>query len=337
MTNGTTANIRGIALTGASGFLGRAIVETAIAHGLNVRAVTRNAAAHSGKPHENVTIHAYDPQTGEGLAEAFASTDTVIHAAGIAHRRRGAVSDASYLTDNGQACATIVSAAAAAGVRHVLFVSSISVYGDTHDTIFDESAPCHPQGPYAASKYLGEQVAIETGMRCNVPVTVLRLATVFGREDPGNLVRLVRAVDRQRFVWIGDGCNRKTLIHRNDAAEAFVRAAQAGPQAQTVYNVGAAIYTLSDIVTTIADALDRHVPSLRVPARWARGATYLLRPMGARGLQLAATIERWLGDDAHTSERFATTYGFTPSVSLVAGIADECEWYRDVQRSLPET
>jgi len=333
VTNSTNATPTNIALTGASGFLGRAIVETAVAHGLNVGALTRNTNAHRKGPSGRVTTHAYDPRTGDGLAEAFASTDTVIHAAGIAHRARGTVSEASYLADNGQACATVVAAAAAAGVRHVLFVSSISVYGDTHGETFDESAPCHPLGPYAASKYLGEQVAVETGHRHNIPVTVLRLATVFGHEDPGNLVRLIRAVDRRRFVWIGSGHNRKTLIHRNDAAKAFVRAAQAGPQTQTVYNVGAAIYTLADIVTTIADALDRRLPPLRLPEGWARGASRLLHPIGTRGSRVAASIERWLGDDAHTSERFATTYGFSPGVSLAAGIADECAWYRDVQRS----
>ncbi|MDO9566735.1 MAG: NAD-dependent epimerase/dehydratase family protein [Candidatus Desulfaltia sp.] len=74
----------------------------------------------------------------------------------------------------------------------------------------DENPPCNPVGPYALSKYNAELRAIEISRESGMALTILRLATLYGEEDPGNVGRLMRTLDRGRFLWIGDGSNRKS-------------------------------------------------------------------------------------------------------------------------------
>ena len=57
-------------------------------------------------------------------------------------------------------------------------------------------------------------------------LTILRLATLYGEGDPGNVGRLMRTLDRGRFLWIGDGSNRKSLLYRGDAANACMAVAE---------------------------------------------------------------------------------------------------------------
>ena len=57
-------------------------------------------------------------------------------------------------------------------------------------------------------------------------LTILRLATLYGEGDPGNVGRLMRKLDRGRFLWIGDGSNRKSLLYKGDAARACMAVAE---------------------------------------------------------------------------------------------------------------
>ncbi len=139
-------------------------------------------------------------------------------------------------------------------------------------------------GPYAQSKLEAERrisaLAEESGLR----TTMLRPVTLYGEGDPGNVARLMRAIDRRRFVWIGKGENRKTLIYRDDAARACFLAAgrAAGPRVE-VYNLAAGDFTMREIVDHIADALGRKRPAWHIPAPVALGMVRCAAPRGRAG------------------------------------------------------
>ena len=70
-------------------------------------------------------------------------------------------------------------------------------------------------------------------------LTILRLATVYGEGDRGNIARLMRTIDAGRFVWVGRGTNRKSLIHRDDAAAAVLAVVSTGASGIRTFNVSA--------------------------------------------------------------------------------------------------
>jgi nucleoside-diphosphate-sugar epimerase len=107
----------------------------------------------------------------------------------------------------------------------LILISSVSVYGPYTLGLYDENTPCRPVGPYPLSKFHAELRAIEIADKSGMALTILRLATLYGEGDPGNVGRLIRSLDQGRFVWIGDGSNRKSLLYKRDAARACVAVA----------------------------------------------------------------------------------------------------------------
>ena len=213
----------------------------------------------------------------------------------------------------------------------MVLVSSVSVYGRHEQPLVDETFPCNPETPYAESKYQAEQLAAAAAQAAGMRLTVLRLATLYGEGDPGNVARLFRAVDRRRFVWIGDGSNQKSLIHRDDAARACIAAAIHPASGVRTYNVAAPPCTMRQIVETIAKALARKLPTWHVPAGMAMNLSRVasMLTLGRTRLgSLPDTLRKWLADDAYSAERFETDLLFRTQVPLAEGICREAAWCR---------
>ena len=293
-----------ILLTGADGFVGSAVHDAAGRRGIAVRAASRRQTP------------AFDILRPDTLKPAMEGVGTVIHAAGAAHVfRRTAASEDWMRRTNVEGTRNVVAAARSADVRHIILVSSVSVYGSDSDV-------------YSESKRQGEQAAIEEA-RDAVALTILRLATVYGEGDRGNVLRLVLAIDRGRFIGIGSGDNRKTLIHRDDAGAAIVAAAVSGISG--VFNVAAPPVTMREVVAAIADALGAPRPRLSINARAAMLAARTLSVLTLhhrRAAALERTIAKWCSDEVHDGSEFCERFGLTPAVDLAQGIGREVDWYR---------
>jgi nucleoside-diphosphate-sugar epimerase len=308
---------------GASGFVGGAAAAAAQRAGWAVRGAGRR------RPARCTDARRLDLGDGAALRAACQDAAVVVHAAGLAHVFGAAHRDADFEAVNVRGTAAVAAAAAATGVRRLILVSSIAVYGEAECPPggVDESAPCRPASPYARSKLAGEVVARQAADAAGLELVVLRLATVYGPGDPGNLPRLMRLIDRGRFVWVGAGENRKTLIHIDDVGRALVAAADLAAPVGT-YNLGAPPVSMAQIVTELALALGRPLPPVRLPAGPVRAAARLLGVAGGRLASVAGSLSKWLADDAFDARRFEREFGWQPTVSLGAGIRSEVAWDR---------
>jgi nucleoside-diphosphate-sugar epimerase len=268
------------------------------------------------------------------LARAVAGVDVVIHAAGLAHMfGRSQAASAPFDAVNRIGTENTVRLAAEAGARRIVLVSSVSVYGESGRRECAENAPCCPEGAYAQSKWQAEQCAREIASSYQMDLAVLRLATLYGEGDPGNVGRLMRAIDRRRFVWVGDGSNRKSLLHRDDAARACVVAAASGMGGVHVFNVASTWHTMREVVETLAAKLGRGLFPIRVPASLAMAAAEAADRLGGsrRRPDLAKAVAKWLADDTYDGRLFQTSFNFLPSVALTDGLEREVAWYRQNQ------
>jgi UDP-glucose 4-epimerase len=115
----------------------------------------------------------------EELNPVLENATTVIHVAGLAHIFSLDVNSVEKFRQiNEVGTANVASTAAAAGVGHLILISSVSVYGPYTQGIYDENTPCNPVGPYALSKYNAELRAIEIARESGMALTILRLATL---------------------------------------------------------------------------------------------------------------------------------------------------------------
>jgi nucleoside-diphosphate-sugar epimerase len=160
-------------------------------------------------------------------------------------------------------------------------------------------------------------------------LAILRLATLYGEGNPGNVGRLMRALDRGRFLWIGDGSNRKSLLYRGDAARACMAVAERPASGINIYNVSAPACTMREIVDGIADALGKHPFPVRVPASLALLLSRHLSRIPIRRMAgLHQTVKKWLAEDVYDTRRFEEAYGFQTKTSLEDGLKREVDWYR---------
>ena len=170
-------------------------------------------AAHLSQYPDRFQVEELDIQ--EGLhPQAFSGVDTVIHVAGIAHRKETPESELEYLAVNGLLPVETARMAKNAGVKHFIFFSSMSVYGMTTGRITADTKPS-PNTFYGQSKQ-----AAENGLRHvadeNFRIAVLRPPMIYGRGCKGNYPRLAalakksplfpRVKNERSMLYIGTLC-----------------------------------------------------------------------------------------------------------------------------------
>jgi nucleoside-diphosphate-sugar epimerase len=316
-----------VLVTGANGFLGREILSRLLASGISVCATDLDAASSVS---DIVVYRKADITSPEELKPVLKNATTVIHVAGLAHIFSLEVNSVEKFRQiNEIGTANVASAASVAGGEHFILISTVSVYGPYTNGIYDENAPINPISPYALSKYNAELRAIEIARESGMALTILRLATLYGEGDPGNVGRLIRMLDTRRFIWIGDGNNRKSLLYKGDAARACMAVVERPASGIKIYNISAPASSMSEIVESIADALRKHPFPLRVPAAFALFLSkHLSRIPNRRMKGIHQTVKQWLAEGICDTGRFEEAYGFQTKTNLEDGIKRAVDWYK---------
>ena len=311
-------------VTGAAGFLGSEVLLRAAGRGLGVTGTARQArgpALAAITPADILVPGALDGLMPQG--------GVVVHAAGLAHAPHAARD--AFQAVNVEGTRHVMQSAIDRGVRRVVLVSSVAVYGNDRGVACDETADCLPTGPYAESKHDAEQLARRMAAAAGIELAVLRMSTIYGEADRGNIMRLVNALARGRFVWIGDGANRKSLVYKSDAADACLLAAlhTGGPRC---FNVSAPPVAMREIVEAISVALGRTPPALRVPAALAlmiaRAADVASVTLTGRA-RFAPPVTKWLSDEVFPADHLMRDLGWAPDVDVVEGLRRETDWFAD--------
>lgn len=203
-----------VLLTGASGFVGKAVLDAAKRRGVEARPVFRSLASANGYSGA-VLVPRLDGEAD--LSQALPGVDVVIHAAARAHVMREEALDplTEYRRVNVQGTSNLARQAAAAGVRRFVFISSIKVNGEgtlPGRPYTAEDAPA-PEDPYGISKTEAEtelrRIAQETGME----VTIIRPPLIYGPGVKGNFSSLINWVRRGLPLPLGGVThNRRSLV-----------------------------------------------------------------------------------------------------------------------------
>ncbi|MEO5822484.1 MAG: NAD(P)-dependent oxidoreductase [Vicinamibacteraceae bacterium] len=319
---------RRIAVTGASGFIGSAVLRAALGRRLAVTGFSRRALAVDGAVDGAEWVRG-DLADRRLLESALRGADAVVHAAGLAHRTGGLPPDAWRIA-NVDGTRAVVEAAAAVGVGRVVVVSSVAVYG-SHGHVVDESTVCRPVGAYATSKRQAELEARRIADRASLALCLVRPATVAGAGDPGSVARLARLLHADRFVALGDGSARKCLIGVDDVADALLRIATAEIPDDGTYNVAGTPVSLAQIVEVLASALGAGGPRLRIPQRVVRLALTALTSVEHRSSRAGWAshgLRAWLADHVYDVSRFEGRYGALVRTPWSDVLRQEAHWLR---------
>lgn len=249
-----------ILVTGASGFVGRALVTELAGLGYSVRAAMRQPADVFPRNVEVVAVSDLTrPVEWRALLKGI---ETVVHLAGIAHAGPEIAEDA-YDRVNRLATAELAKAAQTIGVRHLVFVSSIRAQsGPSSSEVLRETDEPHPTDAYGRSKYAAEDAVRAAG----VPFTILRPVLIYGPGVKGNLDRLIRLAQRPWPLPLGLCRNQRSLLARQNLVSAihFVLQ-QPSTKGETYIVADPAPLTLAEIVAALRSGQGRRPGLLPVP------------------------------------------------------------------------
>lgn len=289
-------------VTGATGFVGRALVEELLRLGWDVECLCRKAVPSERR---GVTCRRGDLLDPEGLAEAVRQSggaSALFHLAAVLPTHVPTPDDATYLRANVLSSVRLFDAALEAGIERVVYASGISVIGAPTHLPITESHPLAPLSPYLISKLGGELHAERFRRTLGLNITSLRIASPYG---PGMnigsvLPRFVQAVLKgEDLTWFGSGARSQNFVHASDLTQAFVRSA--AHSGGGVFNVGGAE---SISMRALAGLVIELVPRTASVAR-------------AAGKPDPQENQRWDLDLFRAREQL----GYVPSVSLRQGLA----------------
>jgi UDP-glucose 4-epimerase len=299
-----------VLVTGANGFVGKALCVHLAASGVEVVSAVRSKV---GLPHE-VVVGNLDATTDWRFA--LTGCDAVIHLAARVHVMDDTEQDplALYRATNTDATLNLARQAAQAGVKRFVFISTIKVNGEGRDAPYRETDAVVPEDAYAISKWEAEQslqqIAADTGLE----VVILRPPLVYGPGVKANFLRLLRMVERGWPLPLGAIRNRRSLLYLGNFVDA-IRVCTEHPAAagQTFLLDDGEPVSTPELIRAVAHAIGRPARLLAVPIGLLEFAGALL---GKR-----AAVARLTGSLFVDSSAIRSHLGWTPPFSLEAGLA----------------
>ena len=261
------------------------------------------------------------------IRPAMEGIDVVFHLAAKLHLNSPSLSlTQEYQQINVDGAVNVAQAAVDAGVKRMVHFSTISVYGPSLGRPpFTEASPLNPQSLYAETKQRSEEEIRKIFQDSPLSsFVVLRLAAVYGPRLQGNYRTLVRAIRHRLFLPVGDGQNRRTMIYIDDLVRAAILAAEHPGAAGAIFNVtDGMIHSLNEVVASIARALDKRPPRLRLPGRPVQMMTDLADRLSEILLlpapKLRPIVDKVMEDVAARGDTLCRQLAFRPQFDLQLG------------------
>jgi dihydroflavonol-4-reductase len=317
-------------VTGASGFIGRRLVEQLARQGHLVTALLHRDAQELPAGVRTVKAALED---GPGkLAEAMAGHDVVFHLAAQVSFDPRRLPD--LLRVNGEGTRTVLTAARQAGAARTVVVSSACTIGlsDRADRVLDEETPFEPRlearNPYLRSKRVAEAYAADAA-RAGQWVTVVNPTTVFGPGDRSlNSGTLVRQVAESPAVPVPSGGSN--VVDVDDVVNGIVAAAQHGRPGRR-YILGGVNLLFREIVDRIVAVMGRRPVLVPLPAaaRWPMmtAAWLVQRVMNSR-LITPQIISDTFAYKFYSCRRAEAELGWRATRDFTTTLAAAWEYYR---------
>ena len=308
-------------VTGANGFVGRQVCASLLRQGHTVRAAVRSL----NWPIENcevASVGSIDDETD--WTEALRDVDVVIHLAARVHVMKETVADplAEFLKVNLLGTANLAYQAARAGVKRLVYVSSIKVNGErtTEAKPFTELDAPDPQDPYAVSKLQAEQALQRIAQETGLEVVVVRPPLVYGPGVKGNFNSLLAAIDRGIPLPLAGANNARSLVYVGNLVDALIACAEHPAAAGQTYLVsdGEAVSTAT-LLAKIAQSLARSNRAFYFPRFLVRAVAVLV----GRSEQ----VDRLFGSLRVSDKKIRAELGWSPPYTLEQGLHATADWY----------
>jgi nucleoside-diphosphate-sugar epimerase len=310
-----------VVITGADGFAGRVVCAHLRSTDVPFRGLVRTLSPATAARPDMLPVGDLTTITDDALHNALRGAQAVVHLAGCAGATRVSVNEprATLRAINVAATERLARAAAAAGVAHFVFASSVKVNGETSppERPLREDDPPDPRDNYAASKWEAECMLADVARETMLPVTILRLPLLYGPGVKGNVARLTDAIARGVPLPLGVVGNLRSML----GAGNFASALDALLTAPAATSRAVATWFVTDREPVSTEGFARAIAAaLGVKARLVAIPLPLLR-MASACLGRAGAVDRLTGSLVVDGTGFRSAFGWQPPYSLADELA----------------
>jgi nucleoside-diphosphate-sugar epimerase len=317
-----------IALTGATGYTGGALLRRLADRGDAVSALARAGAR---RPDVAARWVEGDLADEGALARLVEGADAVVNVAAV--YRTAGHSDSYYRDVNVGGTRRLFEAATRAGVRRFVHTSTVGVHGDVKNPPADESAPIAPSDIYQRTKAEAEALALDLGRQRGMEVVVVRPGAIYG---PGEtrLLKVFRAIARGRYAIVGSGRPAYHLVYIDDLVDGFLLALERKEAAGHAFILaGPRAVTQAELAALVARHTGGRVLPFRIPAAPIQFAgdfvEALCVPFGIEPPLHRRRVDFWTKNRSFSIEKARRVLGYAPKVDVDEGIARTAAWYRE--------
>ncbi|HEY5993168.1 MAG TPA: SDR family oxidoreductase [Gallionellaceae bacterium] len=313
-------------VTGANGFVGKTLCDLLILRGYGLRKVMRkpeSAEPGAEPPGDTFFVQGIDSQTD--WTQALSAVDVVIHLAARVHvmQERSADPLSEFRRVNVGGTEHLARSAAAAGVKRLVYVSSVKVNGEATEggRSYTELDQPSPQDPYGISKHEAEQALHRVARETGLEVVIVRPPLVYGPEVKGNFIQMLRVLGMGIPLPLASIHNLRSLVYVGNLADALIACATHPAAAGQTY--------------LVSDGEDISTPELLRALASAAGLPARLFPCPVSLLGVVARLagkraqaDRLLGSLQVDSGKIRRELNWTPHSTLLQGLQATAEWYR---------
>ena len=309
-------------VSGAGGFVGKALCAELIRRGQSVSAAVRSENLLIENA-EVIVVGTIDSETN--WADALRDVDVIIHLAARVHVMRENASDplGEFLKVNLHGTLNLARQAVCFGVKRLVFVSSIKVNGEQTSATqsFTELDESNPQDFYSISKSQAEQALWRIARETGLEIVVVRPPLVYGPGVKGHFAQMLTVAAKHIPLPFASVHNRRSLIYVENLVDALIACATHPVAAGQTYLVcdGVDVST-SDLLYQIGDALGCPAHLLPFPLSWLR----ILGKLSGKSDQ----VERLLSSLQVDSGKIRRDLNWVPPYTLQQGLQATAESYR---------
>ncbi|KJU82150.1 UDP-glucose 4-epimerase [Candidatus Magnetobacterium bavaricum] len=308
-----------VLITGINGFIGRHLSRILIERDYVVQGTMRS---HVELISDVSKIHiTEDIGPTVNWKPILKNIDVIIHLAAHVHVMKQTSNNTAYRHVNTLGTEHLARAAAAAGVKRMIYLSTIKVNGEeTIHTPFVEDSPTSAEDPYALSKLEAERSLFQIASQTGLEVVILRPPLVYGAYVKGNFYKLLKLLHTGLVLPVASTKNKRSLVYVGNLVDAIINCIMHSTAANKIY--------------LISDCEDLSTPELAIrlsaalgkPARVIAVPTALLHLLGTVTGRLN-TIKRLINSLTVDCSKIRSELDWTPPFTVNQGLKDTADWF----------